>query len=529
MNNREKVENEVIGNVVTIRPTDDGDPIQQGDEVRWADPLPLPNELLPVELFEIELLPEPIRAWIADIAERLQCPIEFVAVAVMTSLSSVIGRKAAIKPKRYDDWVVFPNLWGAAVGRPATMKSPAISEAQKPLDRLIFAAQKEYEAKKADHDIRAKIADLSGKQAEVAMQKAVKDGNIEQATKLATQQAAEAIEPAPVLRRYKVVNSSVEALGDTLIENPNGVLAFRDELSSLLKSLDKDGQEDARGFYLQGYDANQGYTFDRIGRGRNLHIPAVCIAMFGGIQPARLREYIRHAVEGGSGDDGLLQRFGLMVYPDISPNYRKVDRYPDTAAKNAAFEVFQRLDALPGRIDEDGQLAPEVFRFSDDAQELSDNWRHELITRLRKGELHPAIESHLMKYTKMVPALALICALADSEIEVSVASVSRAIMWSEFLESHAMRIYNMGLRPTVTGAKALLRKIRDGAIKDGFKAADVYLKGWSNLSSSGDVHDALALLVDLNYLYRVEQPSGDRGGRPSKTYLINPKFLRGAE
>ena len=134
-----------------------------------------------------------------------------------------------------------------------------------------------------------------------------------------------------------------------------------------------------------------------------------------------------------------------------------------------------------------------------------------------------------MKYTKLVPALALICALADDEIEVSAESVNRALMWSEFLESHAMRIYNMGLRPTVTGAKALLRKIRDGAIKNGFKAADVYLKGWSNLSNPAEANEALALLVDLHYLYRVEQPAGERGGRPSKTYLINPKLLRGSE
>ena len=499
------------------------------DSLIWKDPQPLPSELLPVESFEIELVPESIRPWIADIAERLQCPVEFVAVAAMVALSSVIGRKAAIRPKRRDDWLVYPNLWGAAVGRPATMKSPAISEALKPVDRLIFAAQKEYEAKKIEHDVRAKIAELTAKNTDAAMQKAVKDGNIEYATQIALKQAAEALDPGPTLRRYKVVNSSVEALGDTLIENPFGILAFRDELSSLLKSLDREGQEDARGFYLQGYDANQGYTFDRIGRGRNLHIPAVCIAMFGGIQPARLQEYIRHAVEGGAGDDGLLQRFGLMVYPDISPDYQKVDRYPDTAAKNAAFEVFLRLDALPGRIGDDSQLEPEVFRFADEAQQLFDDWRYGLVTRLRRGDLHPAIESHLMKYTKMVPALALICALADNEIEVSVESVSRALMWSEFLESHAVRIYNMGLRPTVTGAKALLRKIRDGAITNGFKAADVYLKGWSNLSNSAEVREALALLVDLNYLYRVEQPVGERGGRPSKTYLINPKLLRGAE
>lgn len=495
----------------------------------WADPLPLPSEQLPVERFEIELLPGRIRPWIVDIAERLQCPIEYVAVAAMVALGSVIGRNAAIRPKRRDDWKVFPNCWGAAVGRPATMKSPAISEALKPLERLIFAAQKEYEAKKADHGIRAKVAEVSAKHRDGEIEKAVKGGKSDEAIRIATLQAAEAIEPAPVLRRYKVVDASVESLGEICIENPVGVLAYRDELVGLLKSLDKEGQEGSRGFYLQGYDANQGYTFDRIGRGRNLHIPAVCISMFGGIQPARLGEYIRHAVEGGSGDDGLLQRFGMMVCPDISQDYRKVDRYPDTAAKNAAFEVFERLAALPGRIDEDGQLEPEVFKFAGDAQDIFDDWLYDLIPRLRKGELHPAIESHLMKYTKMVPALALICALADDEIEVSVESVNRALMWSEFLESHAMRIYNMGLRPTVTGAKALLRKIRDGAISTGFKAADVYLKGWSNLSSSGDVHDALALLVDLNYLYRVEQPSGDRGGRPSKTYLINPKFLRGAE
>lgn len=526
MNNREKIENEVIGNVITIRPTEGSDSNQPADVVLWADPLPLPNELSPVERFEIELLPERIRPSIVDIAERLQCPIEFVAVATMTALSSVIGRKAAILPKRRDDWQVFPNCWGAAVGRPATMKSPAISEALKPLDRLIFAAEKEYEAKKSDHGIRSKVAELSAKYADSAIEAAVKKGNLEEANKLALKQASEAVEPAPVLRRYKVVDSTVEKLGVIHKENPNGFLCYRDELIGLLKDLDKPGQEGARSFYLQGYDANQGYTFDRIGRG-HLHIPAVCLSMFGGIQPARLREFIRHAVEGGSGDDGLLQRFGLMVYPDIPANYQKVDRYPDTAAKNAAFEVFQRLDALPGRIGDDGQLEPEVFRFDDDAQDIFDDWRYELVTRLRKGELHPAIESHLMKYTKLVPALALICALADNEIEVSVASVSRALMWSEFLESHAMRIYNMGLRPTVTGAKALLRKIRDGAISTGFKAADVYLKGWSNLSSSGEVHDALALLVDLNYLYRVEQPSGDRGGRPSKTYLINPKFLRG--
>ena len=103
--------------------------------------------------------------------------------------------------------------------------------------------------------------------------------------------------------------------------------------------MDKTGQEGARAFYLQGYNGNQPYTFDRIGRGR-IHIPRVCIALLGGIQPGKLQEYIRGAVSGGSADDGLLQRFGLAVYPDTGKDFIFIDRYPDIEAKDKSVEAF---------------------------------------------------------------------------------------------------------------------------------------------------------------------------------------------
>ena len=84
-------------------------------------------------------------------------------------------------------------------------------------------------------------------------------------------------------------DATFEAFGEILIENPWGTMAYRDELSGLLRSLDKEGQEGARAFYLQGYDGNQSYTFDRIGRGRNLHIPAVCISMLGASSQAKFK------------------------------------------------------------------------------------------------------------------------------------------------------------------------------------------------------------------------------------------------
>jgi putative DNA primase/helicase len=85
------------------------------DRGTWPDPVPLPDALPPVPAFDAELLPEALRGWIVDIAERMQCPPDFTAVGVVTALSSLIGARAVVAPKQHDDWRVVPNLWGLIV------------------------------------------------------------------------------------------------------------------------------------------------------------------------------------------------------------------------------------------------------------------------------------------------------------------------------------------------------------------------------------------------------------------------------
>ena len=87
----------------------------------------------------------------------------------------------------------------------------------------------------------------------------------------------------PTARRYVVNDATVEALGELLETNTFGMLVYRDELHGLLCSMDRQGQEGARGFYLTAYDGNQGYTVDRILRGKGRHIPGYawqCLAAF---------------------------------------------------------------------------------------------------------------------------------------------------------------------------------------------------------------------------------------------------------
>lgn len=510
------------GGEATPLPDDDKERGRTETDGEWDEPLPIPSGLLPVESFDPLLLPLSVRDWVKDISERMQCPPDFTAVGVMVSLSSLIGRKACIQPKRNDDWKVMPNLWGVVVGRPGVMKSPALSETIKPLDRLSANANADYAEKMAEYKVKKTVDELGEKAEKGNALKAARKGDHEEAERILRQFGDIAPLEEPVLRRYKVVDATYESLGQVLIENPLGVLVYRDEITGLLKSLDKEGQEGARSFYLQGYDGNQSYTFDRIGRGDNLTIPAVCISMLGGIQPAKLQSYIHDAVKGGAGDDGLLQRFGLLVWPDVPNEWRNVDKFPDTEAKNQAFAVFDRLDAMQeGVCDETMQPAPKVYRFTPEAQDLFDEWRHEFESSLRKGENHPAMESHLSKYRKLVPAVALVCSLADGESAVSYDSLARALGWAEYLQSHAERAYAAGTRPVTDGATALLKKIRSGSVVDGFKPSDVYLKGWAHLSTSEETNAAVKMLEELGYLRELEirHPSG---GRPSKTYRINP-------
>ena len=67
----------------------------------------------------------------------------------------------------------------------------------------------------------------------------------------------------PVEIRYRTNDTTYEAVGELLVNNPTGLLIERDELISLLRHLDREEQAVARGFYMSGWAGMQPYTFDQ--------------------------------------------------------------------------------------------------------------------------------------------------------------------------------------------------------------------------------------------------------------------------
>jgi phage/plasmid primase-like uncharacterized protein len=497
------------------------------DSEPWPAPTPLPDALPPVMAFNEDLLPAALRPWVIDIAHRMQCPADFPAVTVLVAMSSLIGARAVVQPKALDSWQVVPNLWGVVVGRPGVKKSPALGEALKPLHKLQENESDAWQLANAAWELDCKVAEMQS------------EANERKAKSLATTDPVAArallvpvVTPAePLARRYVVNDATVEKLGELMQQNPWGILSYRDELYGLLTGMDKPGQEGARAFMLQSYDGNQGYTFDRIGRG-TVHIPRVCLAMIGGIQPSRIQEYVRGAVTGGSADDGLLQRFGLAVWPDIANDFIHVDRQPDTKAKQTAVAAFDRLAGLQPA----NETEPVVWRFDDAAQALFVAWLVPFEVEIRGDVLHPAMVSHLAKYRKLIPALALLFALIDTPDSGGViheAELIRALAMGDYLRSHANRLYAAATTPETKGAEILLSKIKagklvgsDGVIYSRFTPRQVAMKNWSGLGSPADARKAAELLVDYDYLRREAEPTGASGGRPSERYAINPAVLK---
>jgi len=276
-------------------------------------------------------------------------------------------------------------------------------------------------------------------------------------------------------------------------------------------------------FCLQAWNGDTGHTIDRIGRG-TIHVEACCMSMLGGIQPGRLRSYLVDALKDGPSNDGLIQRFQLLVWPDTAPGWKYVDRVPDANAEQQAARVFRRLVELDANN-------PMRFRFAPDAQELFEEWLRELEAKIRGDELHPAFISHLSKYRSLMPSLALLFALADwaagtgAADAVSLAHTQKAAAWCDYLESHARRVYSCIVTPQLRAARELADKIKTRKVgTDGyFSAREIYLKGWSGLDTPEAVKQAAEVLQDAGWIREASGEPGASGGRPAHRYQVNPR------
>jgi putative DNA primase/helicase len=484
------------------------------DNPVWPDPLPLANPLPPVAPFDMDLLPRAFRPLVEDAAERMQVVPDFVALPLVVAFGAAVGRRVRIQPKAADSgFQVVPNLWGAIVAPPGYMKTPAIAAAVAPLVELEKESRSEYAAAYQNYEMEKELHDLDL-------------SAWRQMATLARKRGAERPErpgraPEPPGRtRYVTNDATIEALLVILAGNPAGVMNLRDELSGWLANLDKPGREGDRAVWLELWNGFGTYATDRIGRGSAS--ADACASVMGGIQPGRLRSYLAEALRDGAGNDGLIQRFQVLAWPDLKREWKYVDRPPDGIALGAVADIFRRITLK-------SPAEPFTLKFDAEAQQLFVGWSEVLEDELRGDSLHPALVSHLAKYRSLMPSLAGLFELADNteSVHISLRHAEQAAAWcAPYLRSHAERMYSCFVSPTTVLAQDLASKIKAGKLgTTSFTLRDVYFKGWAGMDQAETARPVVGLLIDGHWLRSADPGRREKGGRPTDKYLINPKVF----
>ena len=488
-------------------------------DITWKKLQPLKTELLPVKSLTPEMLPEEVSGWLVDVCARMDnAPYEYTAVSAIVILSSLLGRKAGIRPKRNDDWLVISNLWGCCIGRPGTKKTPVMNAILRSLKRMENLAREDYQWQCKQFEADQKLCVLENKEAEKKAKKLIADGKRHDAAALLMDDSSDM--EKPTCRRFIVHDSSVEKLGIILSQNPWGILLFRDELAGWMTSLNRDDRSSDRAFWLESYNGDGSFSYDRITRD-DIYLESNTVAILGGIQPGKLLPLLMEQRK-GAGDDGLLERFQLMVYPDAT-HFSYTDQSPDLEKKRLAEAVFERFKSLDYEPDERDRPA---LHFDDDAQQLFNEWYCQIMQRIQSGELSQSMESHLSKYPSLMASLALIfhCIRHGATGRVGLDATEKAIQWCSVLETHAARVYAL-IDDPLSGAKILIEKL--DKLGAGFKMDDLQHKGWSGLKETADRRQAVYWLEQYGYIARHEHSSGQ--GRPSVTYYVNPACMGDAK
>ncbi|EJF79647.1 TM2 domain-containing membrane protein YozV [Bartonella doshiae] len=289
----------------------------------------------------------------------------------------------------------------------------------------------------------------------------------------------------------------------------------RDELSGFLANLERREYQTDRAFYLTAFNGDDQFTYDRIGRG-TIFIPHVTLSIIGGIQPSRILPFIRNVLY-GKGNDGFLQRFQMLVWPDDTKNWKWVDRPPNQEAWESYQGAFRSLSGKPLCSPEH----PLVMRFSAEAQEMFREWMQKIFKEAKENNLSESLQAHVLKMPKTIVSLALIFELTEGgRFEIGLYAITTALRWSNYLLSHAKRLY--AAHDTLTAERAKLIVERCDHLPDVITARDIHQRGWRSLKDNQAIKQALELLCRCKYIREISGDNSSQGGRPTIRYKWHP-------
>lgn len=320
----------------------------------------------------------------------------------------------------------------------------------------------------------------------------------------------------PRIRRIVLQDATVEAIANILMDNPGGVLYYKDELSGWFGGMDAYKKASTGGVdrpaWLEAYQGGK-RRVDRVTSGDRI-VPNWSISLIGGVQPSKMA-----GIAERMDDDGLLARFMPVVIP---PDERfSHDRPSDKSLFKAYYDVLERLRDTPAT------MTP--VQYSPDARKL---WID--LVRFAKSLsecslIPPMLGSHLGKWEGLFSRLALTfhmieCAVHNvhhNSLPITKKTAGRVDQFMRrFLLPHAVSFYSETLGQSAEDKTAkmiaeliLVRRWKRVTRRDLVNYCQTFKKAEERQRKR-----AIDFLVDAGWL--LPPPILER---ETKSWVVNPK------
>lgn len=354
-----------------------------------------------VPKFPIHALPQPLQKFCIEVANAIECPIDFVATPLLTVTGGIIGNNKKIEIKR--SWQQSSALYSAVVASPGSGKSPALTQVTKLLDviekennQLNNNRQQQYEHDMAEYE--AKLQQWKNR---------LKKGDD-------TEVAPDKPDPFYYIRTW--TNSHNQY---------------------------KNGNGSDRQFFLSTW-AGASCPVDRKGKAPQ-YLFKPFLAITGAIPPKEMDTLKR-----GIKDDGFLDRI-LFSYPDPSGSIKWSEKEVSQQIENEMQQLFLKLHR-----DEKEQ----TIKFSQSAKKRWIQWYEQ--HKKKSIEQEEILQNPLNKMPNQLLRISLILAVVNNDQELSLKTLENAIKIVEYYKQHLRRV--LGILDE-TDSEEKIRKIIDYAKK----------------------------------------------------------------
>lgn len=443
--------------------------------------VPLPGELKAMAL-PLEAFPECFQTYITEAAASIVCPFDFIAIPLLVTAGTVIGRTRRIELKA--DWYEYPALYAGVVGVPGDKKSPAIAKGTKPINRLSKNLYEIHQVERQEYENALVDYELSfAKWKKSAFAK--DDKNLEKPEK--------PIEP-PCPRLY-AVDATIESIAEILQANPRGIAIIRDELSAWVKSMNqyKKGKGADREFWLSCWAGAPAHV-DRKGS-EPIILFSPFLSVCGCIPPDILPELTdeKHRA------DGFIDRV-LFTYPE-----QIGQSWSDAVISEEAYQAINQCFDELMKLDFDRYGEPVSVSLNIKARDKFIDWINGHYEEIEHESFPYILRGPWSKMPGQLARITLIihlCRYAMGEtpnVLIDDTSMSSGILLTEYFKNHARKIYNT---LELTNQERRIMQLADW-LKKGNKTAikprDIQMNGVAGCKTAVDAKSLLNSIAEYGY------------------------------